>query len=361
MMESPDGFSQHAGSGVVAGDTSTMRLPPVLTSKAVPTVQSAMPGLAVVAALTAVAPLVNEAVSTVSTLLVSVTLGALVGNLGLVTDRLQPGFQFAAHRLLRVGIVLLGLRLSLTDVANLGIVTIIVVVTTVVATFIGTQRLGVRLGLSPDLSLLVATGYSICGASAIAAVEGSTDATEDEVAVSIGLVTLCGTLAIISIPPLGDLLGLTDRQLGTWIGASIHDVGQVAAASSIAGTGALAVAVVVKLTRISLLAGIVAWVNVRRRPTAGERTDGKKPPLLPLFVVGFLVMVVVRSADVLSDGLIGWARDLEKILLSAALVGLGSGVRIDRLRKLGPAPLLLGLSAWIVVAGVSLAATALLI
>ena len=72
-------------------------------------------------------------------------------------------------------------------------------------------------------------------------------------------------------------------------------------------------------------------------------------------------MVVLRSADGLSDGLIGWARDLEKILLSAALVGLGSGVRIDRLRKLGPKPLLLGLSAWIVVAGVSLAATALLI
>ena len=116
-----------------------------------------------------------------------------------------------------------------------------------------------------------------------------------------------------------------------------------------------------RITRISLLAGIVAWVNVRRRPTAGERTDGKKPPLLPLFVIGFLVMVVIRSADVFSDDLIGWARDLEKILLTAALVGLGSGVRIDRLRKLGAAPLLLGLSAWIVVAGVSLAATALLI
>ena len=72
-------------------------------------------------------------------------------------------------------------------------------------------------------------------------------------------------------------------------------------------------------------------------------------------------MVVIRSADVLSDDLIGWARDLEKILLTAALVGLGSGVRIDRLRKLGAAPLLLGLSAWIVIAGVSLAATALLI
>ncbi|MEO0493597.1 MAG: putative sulfate exporter family transporter [Actinomycetota bacterium] len=334
---------------------------PLFDPAAPPT--SVVPGLIAVAALTAVATALHAAASTISALLIGVLLGALVGNAGLVRPPLQPGFRFAARRILRVGIVLLGLRLSLTDVADLGLVTIIVVVTTVVATFFGTQLLGTRLGLSPDLSLLIATGYSICGASAIVAVEGSTDATEDEVAVSIGLVTLCGTLAIIIIPPLGDLLGLTDRQLGTWIGAGIHDVGQVAAAGSIAGASVLAVAVVVKLTRVSLLAAVVTWVNLARRSGTGDDAEADAPaqPILPLFIVGFLTMVAVRSTDLLGDTIIDATREIEGILLTAALVGLGAGVQAQRIRALGPAPLLVGLLAWLLVGGVSLAATAALI
>ncbi|MEM8708839.1 MAG: putative sulfate exporter family transporter [Actinomycetota bacterium] len=332
---------------------------PLFDPAAPPT--SVVPGLVLVAALTAVATAINAVASTVSSLLIGVMLGALFGNLGLVPVRLQPGFRFAARRILRVGIVLLGLRLSLSDVADLGAVTIVVVVVTVIATFFGTQALGVRLGMSRDLSLLIATGYSICGASAIVAVEGSTDATEDEVAVSIGLVTLCGTLAILTIPPLGDLLGLTDRQLGTWIGAGIHDVGQVAAAGSIAGASALSVAVVVKLTRVSLLAAIVTWVNVTRRATRERDPDGGRQPILPLFVIGFLAMVLLRTSDVLSDDVVDAVKELEGILLTAALVGLGAGVQAKRIRALGPAPLLVGLLAWLLVAGVSLAATVALI
>ncbi|MEM9466065.1 MAG: putative sulfate exporter family transporter [Actinomycetota bacterium] len=321
-----------------------------------------LPGLLVVAALTIAATIVHELVPTVSALLVGVMLGAVVGNLGLVTPTLQPGFTLASRRILRVGIVLLGLRLSLDDVADLGALTLIVVVSTVVVTFFGTQAMALRMGLGRDLGLLVATGYSICGASAIAAVEGATDATEDEVAVSIGLVTLCGTIAMLTIPPLGELIGLTDDQLGTWIGASIHDVGQVAAAGSIAGASVLSVAVIVKLTRVSLLALVVTYVNVdRRRRSDTDDTDAPRPTLIPLFVLGFLAMVVVRSADLLGDDTIDAARTLEGWLLTAALVGLGAGVRLDKLRRVGPASLLLGLGAWLVVAGVSLAATAALV
>ena len=121
-------------------------------------------------------------------------------------------------------------------------------------------------------------------------------------------------------------------------------------------------AVDVAFTEAAVGAGISTVLLLGTLALVGyKESKPEHTPLLPLFVIGFLVMVVIRSADVLSDDLIGWARDLEKILLTAALVGLGSGVRIDRLRKLGAAPLLLGLSAWIVVAGVSLAATALLI
>ena len=328
------------------------------------------PGLALVIGATALAAVIAERVGPLSTLVVAVIIGAVIGNTGLATPIMQPGLQLAAKRLLRVGVVLLGLRLSIGDVANLGPRGLAVVVATVTVTFFGTQAIGRRLGLSRDLSLLVATGYSICGASAIAAVEGSTDADEEEVAAAIGLVTLFGSLAIVALPVLSGMLGLSDAQFGAWAGASVHDVAQVAATASSGGATVVAIAMVVKLTRVALLTPIVIGVNLSRRspstPSAPSSPSvasvaQNRPPLLPLFVAGFIAMVMARSTGLLSDSTIDIARSVEGWLLAAALVGLGSGVRIDRLRRLGPKPLVLGLLAWVLVASVSYVGIAFLI
>ena len=314
-----------------------------------------VPGLLVVAVGTVVATLVSNVAEALSPLVCAVVLGAMLGNLDLISPAMAPGVEFAAKRLLRVGVVLLGLRLSFADVRDLGAETIVIVVATVAATFFGTQWLGRRLGLSPALSLLIATGYSICGASAIAAVESSTDAESEEVAAAIGLVTLFGSLAIVVLPLFGGWFGLSDVAYGTWVGASVHDVAQVVATASSGGAAALAVAIVVKLTRVLLLAPIVTGVAIRRRmTTAGDVETGKRPPILPLFVFGFLVAVAVRTAGILPDSTIGHAKTLEGWLLAAALVGLGSGVRFSRLRRLGPRPLVVGVIAWVLVASVSL-------
>src|SRR5918995_275360 len=123
----------------------------------------------------------------------------------------------------------------------------------VLATFFGTQWAGRRLGVSEGLSLLVATGFSICGVSAIAAARDVTVADEEEVAYAIALVTLCGTLAIVLLPALRGVLGLDDRSYGAWVGASVHDVGQVIATSSAVCGVAVATAIGVKLTRVLLL------------------------------------------------------------------------------------------------------------
>jgi uncharacterized integral membrane protein (TIGR00698 family) len=310
------------------------------------------PGLVLVAVGTALATLVADPFSGLSKLTAAVAIGALIGNLGLATPSTSKGLAFAAKRLLRVGVVLLGLRLSLSDVSELGSRGLGVVIFTVTATFFGTQWIGRRLGLSRDLSLLVATGYSICGASAIAALEGAADAEEEEVAAAIGLVTLFGSLAIVALPLLSGPLGLTDEGFGAWAGASVHDVAQVVATASTAGAPVVAIAIVVKLTRVVLLAPIVAGVNIHRRNERAS-VDGKRPPLMPLFVAVFLGAVALRSTGWLSSDLISSAKDLEGWMLTAALVGLGAGVRIDRLRRLGPQPLVLGAVAWLTVAGVS--------
>lgn len=321
-----------------------------LPSVGEPRRESLVPGLAVVIAASAVAWVVAAQVSAVSTLVVAVAIGAAVGNSGLAIDLLQPGLAFAAKRLLRAGIVLLGLRLSLGDMAALGVGGIVVVTATVGVTFFGTQIVGNRLGLSRDLSLLVATGFSICGASAIAAVEGSTDADDEEVAAAIGLVTLFGSLAIVVLPAVAAWVGLNDSQFGSWAGASVHDVAQVAATASSAGAGVVAIAMAVKLTRVVLLTPIVIGVNMARRDGAA----GDRPPLLPLFVAGFVTMVVVRTTGWLPSDAVSAVRVAEGWLLTAALVGLGAGVRFARLRRLGPRPLLLGAIAWMLVATVSL-------
>ncbi|MEO7398929.1 MAG: putative sulfate exporter family transporter, partial [Ilumatobacteraceae bacterium] len=276
------------------------------------------------------------------------------------------------------GIVLVGFRLSLSEVAALGPRALVAVCLVVVITFFGTQWLGRRLGLSRPLSLLVATGYSICGASAIAAAEPFSDASEEEVAYAIALVTLCGSLAIGVLPPLGGLLGLSSATFGAWVGASVHDVGQVVAAASTRDATALKSAVVVKLTRVALLAPLLTGIAISKRrrdhremvsvtpagsadSMAGERHNSpdaaaERPPILPLFIVMFLVAVIVRSTGIMSTGALSGIKQLETLMLGVGLAGLGSGVNVRRLRTLGGKPLVLGLASWIVVAAASLAA-----
>ncbi len=319
------------------------------------------PGLSLVVGVAVVATLIADQFEAISPLVGGVVLGAAIVNLVSLPPVLQPGVTFAAKRLLRVGVVLLGFRLSLSDLGELGVRGLVVVAMVVACTFFGTQWLGARMGLSKDLSLLVATGYSICGASAVAAMDGVIEADEEETAYAVALVTLCGSLSIGVLPVLGHLMGLEGATFGTWVGAAVHDVAQVVATASTDGNAALEAATVVKLTRVVLLAPLVALVALRRRraaaaaPAGADEVGSARPPLVPLFVAGFLAAIVVRSSDVLSADTLGSIKDIEKILLTLALVGLGMGVRFDRLRKLGGRPLVLGMVAWVIVAGVALA------
>lgn len=320
---------------------------------------SAVAGLTVAAAGAALGWVAHQRWPSLSSHVVAVAVGALAANVGLLPTSTAPGLRLAAKRVLRVGIVLLGFRLSLGQVADLGPGALAAVVLVVLATFTGTQWLGRRLGLSPGLSLLVATGYSICGASAIAAAEPFADASDEDVAYSIGLVTICGSLAIVVLPVLGSWFGLSSHDFGAWVGASVHDVGQVVAAAS-TRDGSVTAAVVVKLTRVVMLAPLLAFIAVRARrrathvdPSAPEPV---RPPVLPLFVALFLCAVAVRSTGVLSAGQVAHLQQWETVAIGMGLVGLGAQVRIARLRVVGARPLALGLASWVLVGAVSLVA-----
>jgi uncharacterized integral membrane protein (TIGR00698 family) len=313
------------------------------------------PGLGAAGLAVAAAFGLNRLLPTVSPLTIAVVLGAILGNTDIDLAVLRPGLSFAAKRLLRGGIVLLGLRLAIPDVLHLGARGLAVVVVVVAVTFFGTQWLGRRMGLSRGTSLLVATGFSICGASAVAAMDGVTKNKEEEVVTAIALVTMFGSLAIVVLPLLKGPLGLSDVAFGSWTGASVHDVAQTVATASVVGSAALAPAVIVKLTRVVLLAPIVAGMSLWQRRTASVPQGGKRPPIVPLFVLGFLTMVGLRSTGVLPAGVLDGVQTAETLLLAAALFGLGSSVRLRTLFRTGGRAALLGLCSWVLIAAMAYA------
>lgn len=355
-----------------------------------------LPGVLAAAAAALVAWGIHALVPAVPLLTAAVALGIIAAQLPFarpaLTGILAPGLAVASTRLMRIGIVLLGLKLSLLDIAGLGWVTIATTVAIVLLTFAGTLWLGRWFGLPGHQPLLIATGFSVCGASAIGAMSGVVRAKDEETATPIALVTLCGTLAIAVLPVLWHPLGLSELQFGHWVGAGVHDVGQVVATAQIAGTAALAVAVVVKLTRVLMLAPIVAVVSVveRRRHAvsaeAGAGAAGReasvagpgavgpgpiggiggaeagignaeaaeaartRPPLVPLFVAGFIGAVLVRSFVPLPAAFTDGADTLQTAMLAMALFALGSAVRVGSLLRTGGRALVVGLLSWTLIA-----------
>lgn len=313
---------------------------------------SPLPGLLLVAAGVAVAMLLHRVVGSVGVLTSAVLVGALLANTGALPVVTRPGLDLAAKKFLRVGIVLLGLSLSVVSIADLGLPLLAMVTLTLLVTFLVTIWAGRLLGVGRARSLLIATGFAVCGASAVAAMQDNAEADEDDVAAAIAMVTLWGTLTMLTLPLLQVPLGLDNEQLGIWAGASVHEVGQVVAAAGPAGAAAVAVAVVVKLTRVLLLAPLVIGVNMLRARPGGRTTA--RPPLMPLFVLGFLACVALRSTGMISEPLLAVAAEMQTVALTAAMFALGTGVHLLGLLRRGTRALALGAVSTAVVALVAL-------
>jgi uncharacterized integral membrane protein (TIGR00698 family) len=316
------------------------------------------PGILVAALGVVAAIALNRLVPPIGVLTGAVVLGAIAANARLIRPGLAPGIQFTAKKVLRVGVALLGLRLALGDVLRLGPAVLAVIVVVVVVTFATTVRLGRWLNAGEGTTLLVATGFSICGASAVAAMNGVCEQEEEDVAKALGLVTLCGSVAMVVLPALQPILGLDSTAYGIWAGASVHEVAQVVAAAAPVA-GALAIAVAVKLTRVVLLAPMLAVVNLwkRRADSAAERTN--RPPLVPFFVGAFLVMVALRTTGLLPAGIRDAAITVDGYLLAGALFALGTAVRFGSLRRAGLPAALLGLLSTLTIAALAYAGAAL--
>jgi uncharacterized integral membrane protein (TIGR00698 family) len=318
-----------------------------------------MPGLGLALAGAAAGFGVHALLPFVPWLTASLVLGVLVACIPparvALDGPLKPGLSVAARRLLRLGIVVLGLKLSLGDIAGLGVRAVLIIIALVGVSFVITWAIARMLRLPGDEPVLMAAGFSICGVSAVGAMSASRGSDPRDSAVPTALVTLYGTAAIVILPALAVPLGLDAAAFGHWVGASVHDVGQVVATAQTAGATALAVAVVVKLTRVLMLAPMVAITSLvqRRRATA---TGGARPPIVPLFIVGFVALVLVRTFVPVPDAVLAVADIVQSALLATALFAIGASLRLEQLVRSGARALAAGALSWLVILGLALAA-----
>lgn len=305
-------------------------------------------------ATAATAVVLSRSIPLLGPLLIALILGAAVANTRWADTSVISQHIHSTKFLLRLGVVLIGLRISASQVLSIGVRGALVITATVAITFWITQVLGRRLRLDDRLVVLIAAGFSICGAAAIAAIDEAVDARKEDVALAIALVTVFGSAMIVGVPVLADWLMLPDAQAAIWAGASIHEVAQVVASASLIGSGAVAVALTVKLGRVALLAP--TYVLAARKSRPRETTS----PLIPWFLTGFVIAVGVRSTDLVPADVLDVANVTTTVALAAGMFGLGLGLRI---RDLWPVPLralwLAGASTFIA-AGTSLALITLL-
>jgi uncharacterized integral membrane protein (TIGR00698 family) len=319
-------------------------------------VRSLVPGVLVTAAIAGAAFALRRlpGVAVLSPLILSIILGMVVRNTVGSPQWARPGAAFSMRRLLRLGIILLGLQLTVVQVGEVGLRGVLLIAAGLIATFVVTTRLGRLLGVDPKLAELIAAGTSICGASAVIATNTVTRASDEDAAYGVACVTIFGSLAMLLYPLLAAPLGLDARHFGIWSGASIHEIAQVVAAADQHGPLAREIATVSKLTRVMMLAPVVmtlGWFAVRRAKSEG--IQAKAP--LPWFVLGFIALIAVNSVVPVPAAIRPATTTFTTFLLSMALAAMGLDADLRKLAAKGPRPLLLGLASAVFISLFSLA------
>ena len=301
------------------------------------------PGLVLAAGLGAVALTIAHWTPNVfGPVLIAVLLGLAARNVVGVPAVFSPGLSVATKRVLRIGVILLGARLSLGDVVNLGARALLIAVVCM-AVAIGAMGLLARvLRIPPRLAVLLGVGTAVCGNSAIMATAPIVEAEEKEISFAVGTITVFGTVSLLLFPLVGRLLALPDEVFGFWVGLSINDTSQVVAAGAAYSPRALEVATVVKLVRNALMAPLIlaiAWWSVRSRLSSGD-ADGKDVwvaalKAFPLFVLGFLVLAAANSVGAISGGASSNMSRASEYLIVMAIGAVGLMTRLTDIRSVG--------------------------
>ncbi|MEA2518554.1 MAG: hypothetical protein QOF49_634 [Chloroflexota bacterium] len=319
-----------------------------------------MPGLAAAIGVAIVARAATSVLPpVVSEVTVAILIGLVVGRLPAARSIvLQPGLKLAAERLLRLGIILLGAKLSVQQIAGIGLPAAAVIAVTMAAALVIVLGLSRLAAVDGRLAVLLAVGAAVCGNSAVVATSPVIGARPRDTAYAVATVTLFGTIAVFAYPLIGHAAGFGDAIFGLWAGIAINDTSQVVAASSAYSPGAFEIATVVKLIRNALMAPLllgIAWSWHRRTGIAGDTRAGLRRAV-PLFVIGFIALSGLRSVGLIDVGLATAFETVARALILVALAAVGLNVRVEDLRSVGPKPLLIGLGAALIIGLATIAA-----
>ncbi len=317
----------------------------------------ALPGLALCGAIAALAfalaglPPIQDGLH-LSPLLLVILLGMLWRSTLRVPLWAGEGIRAAQRPVLRWAVAGLGFRLSLLELARIGVPALaVVVVSTALALAFGVW-IARRLGVSEKLALLLGVGGAICGASAVVAADTVVRGDKRDAPLALGVITLLGTVGIVAYPPLGRGAGMSDFLYGVWDGASLHEMAQVVAAGFGVSDEAARVATVVKLARICLLAPIVLGLGVWLRRRARE-VGQAHVAVVPWFLAAFLVFAAVNSSGLVAEPVLAALRRADLWLLCLGMAGVGLQTGFRDLREAGWRPVAAGAAQWVVLAAVS--------
>ena len=324
-------------------------------------VRAKAPGVIAAVIVAIVARLVTGYLpSIVAEVTVAILLGLVVATIaGPRLGRLGPGIAFTSQRVLRAGIILLGARLSLGEIARIGLPATLVIVATMTISFAIVVALSRLLGVENRLGVLIAVGSSVCGNTAIVATAPVIGARPRDVAYAVATITLFGTLAVFLYPAIGRALAITQPTFGLWSGVAVHDTSQVIATSAAYGSGALDVATVVKLIRNALMAPLLfliatVWAARADDAVASARRGVRRA--VPVFVLGFLALAALRTIGVISPDQAATLDVAARDLILVALAAVGLSIRLGELRETSWRPFAIGFAVALVVGAGSLLA-----
>ena len=320
----------------------------------------ALPGLLACVGIALVARWLTAAIGLGIETALALAIGVALGSIPAIRPHLLAGASLAARTLLRIGVALLGARLTLAAVIEGGAAAAVGAAVIVLVGLGVTAWLARRAGLSTRLGLLVAAGMAICGNSAILALAPILKAEDRETTYAVSTITLFGLIGVLVLPILGRAMGLADGVFGTWAGLSVNDTAQVVATGFAYSVPAGDVATVVKLTRNLAIAPLLLGATLLIPDAARTSTRVAIVRAVPWFVVGFVVLAALRSIGAL-DVPMPWGGTLADTLSIAAgwlilvaLAGVGASADLRATLAIGPRPLAVGVAAWAVILVVGL-------
>lgn len=300
-----------------------------------------------------------------SPMIIGIILGMLYANSlrNNLPETWVPGIQFCSKKLLRLGIILYGFRLTLTDIFEVGVSAIVIDAIVVTVTILGGVWIGRMLKMDKETALLTSVGSGICGAAAVLGAESTIRTQPYKTAVAVATVVIFGTISMFLYPILynSGMLGLSPQEMGIYNGSTLHEVAHAVGAGNAMGEQVGGVSVIVKMIRVMLLVPVLLVLAVwaaRRVKTAGvEGGEAKGKIAIPWFAILFLVVICFNSLNLLPEVFVDAINYFDTFLLTMAMAALGAETSIEKFKKAGAKPFILALvlDVWLIGGGYLLA------